>query len=350
MSITSEIVRLGTLRDTIRDKLIAAGIISNASAKLDECATAIDGMTVNSKVSKVLDSSTTSVVIPKGYHKAAGTVSVMTEEKTLELTSGDAVVTPDSGKVLKKVTVNGPASYADTTQFASAITQDDENTYFSVPNAGWYNTESKIAAKNSNLSSKPDFAYEPIYEGIYTTDIHTITVTSGRHYMIILRGSYGYECDFENLIMENVTIEKKIFKSSNNPACIIWFKANSNSITISGVSKTYAVFFVSELSGAHEYVKNFTSITYVPKGYDYNTYTIPCNKYAMVISMGYQGGQSLTINISGKSYCQNGFKAIKAYANHGGWNGYGYAHLIVEADNDFEVVLNQCNNNLIYLS
>ena len=153
MSIASEIVRLGTLRDTIRDKLIAAGIISNTSAKLDECATAIDGMTVNSKVSKVLDTSTTSVAIPIGYHKEVGTVSILAQEKTQAITSGSVIVTPDSGKVLKKVTVNGPTSYADTTQFASAITQDDENTYFSIPNAGWYNTESKIAAKNSNLSN-----------------------------------------------------------------------------------------------------------------------------------------------------------------------------------------------------
>ncbi len=153
MSIASEITRLGSLRDTIRRKLISAGIISNASAKLSECATAIDGMTVNSKVSKVLNTSTTSVAIPKGYHKEAGTVSISTQEKTQAVTSGTVTVSPDSGKVLKKVTVNGPTSYADTTQFASAITQDDENTYFGVPNAGYYNTGSKIAAKNSNLSN-----------------------------------------------------------------------------------------------------------------------------------------------------------------------------------------------------
>lgn len=159
MSIASEITRLGSLRDTIRNKLISAGIISNASAKLSECATAINGMTVNSKVSKVLNTSTTSVAIPKGYHKEAGTVSISTQEKTQAVTSGTVTVSPDSGKVLKKVTVNGPTSYADTTQFASAITQDDENTYFGVPNAGYYNTGSKIAAKNSNLTGKTCFQF-----------------------------------------------------------------------------------------------------------------------------------------------------------------------------------------------
>lgn len=173
MSIASEITRLGSLRDTIRRKLISAGIISNASAKLSECATAIDGMTVNSKVSKVLNTSTTSVAIPKGYHKEAGTVSISTQEKTQAVTSGTVTVSPDSGKVLKKVTVNGPTSYADTTQFASAITQDDENTYFGVPNAGYYNTGSKIAAKNSNLN-----AYS----------ISTITAeTSGVNFLFALR-------------------------------------------------------------------------------------------------------------------------------------------------------------------
>lgn len=153
MSIASEITRLGSLRDIIRSKLISAGIISNESAKLSDCASAIDEMTVNSKVSKVLDTSTTSVAIPKGYHKEAGTVSISAQEKTQNISSGTATVTPDSGKVLKKVTVNGPTSYADTTQFASSITQDDDNTYFAVPKAGYYNTGSKIAAKNSNLIS-----------------------------------------------------------------------------------------------------------------------------------------------------------------------------------------------------
>lgn len=151
MSIASEITRLGSLRDTIRSKLISAGIISNTSAKLSECATAIDGMAVNSKVSKVLDTSTTSVAIPKGYHKEAGTVSISVQEKTQNITSGTATVSPDSGKVLKKVTVNGPTSYAGTTQVASGVTQDDDNTYFAVPKSGYYDTNSKIAAKNSDL-------------------------------------------------------------------------------------------------------------------------------------------------------------------------------------------------------
>lgn len=170
MSIASEITRLGSLRDTIRSKLISAGIISNTSAKLSECATAIDGMAVNSKVSKVLDTSTTSVAIPKGYHKEAGTVSISVQEKTQNITSGTATVSPDSGKVLKKVTVNGPTSYAGTTQVASGVTQDDDNTYFAVPKSGYYDTNSKIAAKNSNLSNQFDY-YEFNAKDGYTLDL-----------------------------------------------------------------------------------------------------------------------------------------------------------------------------------
>lgn len=206
MSIASEITRLGSLRDTIRNKLISAGIISNASAKLSECATAINGMTVNSKVSKVLNTSTTSVAIPKGYHKEAGTVSISTQEKTQAVTSGTVTVSPDSGKVLKKVTVNGPTSYADTTQFASAITQDDENTYFGVPNAGYYNTGSKIAAKNSNLGSNNIIQSGDLTDGSSSQQTITLNQNVNNGILIISWFSTGTPADLSSINLSSGTL------------------------------------------------------------------------------------------------------------------------------------------------
>lgn len=43
---------------------------------------------------------------------------------------------------------------AGTTVQAAAVTQDDDNTYFAVPEAAYYDKNSKIATANSNLSNK----------------------------------------------------------------------------------------------------------------------------------------------------------------------------------------------------
>lgn len=73
-------------------------------------------MTNNGKVTKTLDTETTSYPIAKGYHDGTGSVSITTEEKTAIPTKAIQTVTPTSGKVLSKVTVRPiPVNYADTT-------------------------------------------------------------------------------------------------------------------------------------------------------------------------------------------------------------------------------------------
>ena len=73
-------------------------------------------MTNNGAVSRTLDTSTTSYTIPTGYHNGSGKVSVTTETKTATPTKATQDITPTSGKVLSKVTVNPiPAAYQDVT-------------------------------------------------------------------------------------------------------------------------------------------------------------------------------------------------------------------------------------------
>ena len=212
------------------------------------------------------------------------------------------------------------------------------------------NLQTQINELNSNLGNKPDFAYSPVYTGNYNNDSHTITVEKNKYYMAVFKDANGAgRCNISKLSINNATIEKSMGDSTNN-FCIFWFKANSNSITISGTKTAVAAFFVSELSNDHAYCKNFTSITYVPKGYSYQTYTVPCAKYAMIISMGYQGSQSLSIAVDAESYRQNSFKNIKSYATHSGYNNSGYAHLICESNDNFNVILIKANNILVYLS
>ena len=72
-------------------------------------------MADNGAVRKTLDSSTTSYTVPAGYHNGSGKVNISTETKTATPTTGSQTVTPSSGKVLSKVTVNAiPSQYVDT--------------------------------------------------------------------------------------------------------------------------------------------------------------------------------------------------------------------------------------------
>lgn len=71
-------------------------------------------MANNGTVTKTLDTTTTSYTIPVGYHSGTGSVSIVTEEKTATPNKSTQSITPTTGKVLSKVTVNPiPAEYHD---------------------------------------------------------------------------------------------------------------------------------------------------------------------------------------------------------------------------------------------
>lgn len=78
----------------------------------------------NGTVSKTLDAASTSYTVPKGYHSGSGTVKIVTEEKAVTPTKSAQPITPTSGKVLSKVTVNAiPAAYVDTTGATAAAAE-----------------------------------------------------------------------------------------------------------------------------------------------------------------------------------------------------------------------------------
>ena len=93
--------------------------------------------------------------IPAGHHNGQGKV---TAKSLASQTGATAVAT----KLLAGLTawVNGNkitgtmANKAGTTVKAAAVTQDDDNTYFAIPAAGYYDTASKVYTENSNLSGK----------------------------------------------------------------------------------------------------------------------------------------------------------------------------------------------------
>lgn len=66
----------------------------------------------------ILDATFTTHMIPEGYHEGDGSVSIVLEEKTVTPTAVQQIITPSSGKVLSKVTVEA----------ASGGTNEDSDT------------------------------------------------------------------------------------------------------------------------------------------------------------------------------------------------------------------------------
>lgn len=94
----------------------AADVLANKVFVDSEGAVTAGTMQNNGTVNKTLDVSEKSYTVPKGYHSGSGTVGIVTEEKTATPTKQIQSITPATGKVLSKVTVNAiPENYIDTT-------------------------------------------------------------------------------------------------------------------------------------------------------------------------------------------------------------------------------------------
>ena len=122
MSIATEISRIQTDRNTIRDKLIELGMATTTS-NLTALAAAIEDI-VNRGAIQVEIVEGTSYTIPAGYHNGSGTVKALTDTsgeaetykvqaKTITPTKSQQSVTPDTGYyALSSVTVNAiPEAY-----------------------------------------------------------------------------------------------------------------------------------------------------------------------------------------------------------------------------------------------
>ena len=97
--------------------------------------------------SKTLDTTTTSYAIAKGYHDGTGSVNIVTETKNATPTKAEQNITPTTGKVLSKVTVDAiPAAYQDVTGVTAVaadvldgkfiVTSDGSKIEGTMPNNG----------------------------------------------------------------------------------------------------------------------------------------------------------------------------------------------------------------------
>lgn len=122
MSTATEISRLQTARNTIRNKMVALGL-GTSTDLLDDLATEISGIENQGAVTATVQEGDT-YTIPEGYHNGSGTVSGVSgggnytlQSKSVTPTKSSQSVTADNGYYgLSGVTVAAiPAKYGDTT-------------------------------------------------------------------------------------------------------------------------------------------------------------------------------------------------------------------------------------------
>lgn len=127
MSISTELNRIQTDRNTIRTKLVELGM-ATSSDTLDKLATAIEAL-VNQGAVQIEVKEGESYTIPKGYHNGAGVVKGVSgggnytlQAKTVTPTKKQQAVTSDEGYYgLSGVTVEAiPAAYQDVSSVTAA--------------------------------------------------------------------------------------------------------------------------------------------------------------------------------------------------------------------------------------
>ena len=113
-------VTVGAIPDAYQDvssvTAAAGDVLTGKVIVLADGTVTTGTMANNGAVSKTLDATTITYTIPKGYHSGAGTVKIVLETKTVTPTKSAQEITPTTGKVLSKVTVEAiPDNYVDTT-------------------------------------------------------------------------------------------------------------------------------------------------------------------------------------------------------------------------------------------
>lgn len=159
----------------------AAQILSGKTAYVD--GVKVTGSMTNNGAKTASLAAGASYTIPAGYHDGTGKVTANSLASQTDGTATAAQIL--SGKTAyvdgKKVT-GSMGNKAGTTVEASAVTQDDTNTYFNVP-AGFYDANSKVYTPNSNLEQEFEYYEFDAKQG------YTLTLAKGKKPRILVAQS-----------------------------------------------------------------------------------------------------------------------------------------------------------------
>lgn len=130
----------------------------------------------NGTVTKSLNTSITSYTIPKGYHSGSGKVSLTLETKTVTASRSAQTVTPSSGKVLSKVTVNkypdASGTYTASSR-GSALDMGATNNLRYVNTNGVPNSNSGTYTFGSNDGSTKDLGTTNTYRYVNAQNVYS---------------------------------------------------------------------------------------------------------------------------------------------------------------------------------
>ena len=168
MSIQTEISRLQTLRNNIRTKLISLGLLSNASATLADCQTALDGVDLYTGGNTITSNGT--VACGGKYMAENLTVEVV----PVEIYKVKATFSSDIS-INAKISIGGIVYEDDFTTEITSGTQIE----VSVTYAGKVTTRARIYLDSEEVANSTD---EAIYTFTPTTNINIhfkIVITAG---------------------------------------------------------------------------------------------------------------------------------------------------------------------------
>lgn len=186
--------------------VLAGKTFSNADG-IDKTGT----MTNRGAVTQSLNTSTTSYTIPAGYHNGSGKVSITTQEKTVTSSRSAQTVTPDSGKVLSKVTVNALAptgTYKPTSRVNNNDMGATSNYRYvdttAVPNS---NSGTYTYAANST-GGTVDMGATNTYRYVNASNVYTKGKADGdiKHTVRVV-GTYGSNNDYNIKIYVDGTLK-----------------------------------------------------------------------------------------------------------------------------------------------
>lgn len=176
MATTQELITgLTGSRNTIRTKLVDFGLVTG-TAKLSDCATAVDGIANNGAVDISVQEGE-SYTIPKGYHNGAGVVKGVAgggnytlQPKTVTPTKSQQSITPDQGYYgLSGVTVKAiPENFQDVSATTAAAVDVLATKVFIAANG---TTTTGTMSNNGAVSKTLDA----------TTDNQSYTIPAGYH-------------------------------------------------------------------------------------------------------------------------------------------------------------------------